>query len=89
MVAAASNGSQFGGYIYTWQVPPRLNVTSPGSSLLLSWPSSTWPYVLQQNSDLTTTNWLDVTAAATLTNGYFQWTAPPLTGNGFYRLRSR
>jgi hypothetical protein len=65
-----------------------MTVAQAGASPLFSWPSSTWPYVLQQNSDLTTTNWLDVTAAATLTNGYFQWIAPPPTANNFYRLRS-
>jgi len=42
--------------------------------------------VLQQNSDLTTTNWLTVTNTPTVTNGQNQAILAPPGGSEFYRL---
>jgi len=42
--------------------------------------------VLQQNSDLGTTNWVNVTNAANFVGGQNQVLIPPLAGNGFFRL---
>jgi hypothetical protein len=74
--------------VYTLQAPPALTLTRSGGDILLSWLSSTWPYLLQQNPDLTTSNWADMTTTPAFTNGYYQLMVPPCAGNRFYRLRS-
>jgi hypothetical protein len=47
-------------------------------------------FVLQQNLDLTTTNWTDVTNTSTLnlTNLQDEVILLPTNGNGFYRLKT-
>jgi hypothetical protein len=93
LVATANAAGFFTpGPIFTWQLVPTLNITVAGTNAVLSWPdlSSTAGYVLQQNSDLTTTNWIDVTDTPTLnlTNLQNQVLLSPTNGNSFYRLRS-
>ena len=73
-------------------------VQTPGAPLLsiartvhntvaVSWPSPSTGYVLQQNSDLTTTNWVDV-AQAPSDNGTTKTVIVNLpTGKMFYRLK--
>jgi hypothetical protein len=70
------------------QMPGVLNLiivpNGPGSVKIL-WPN-TGSYTLQQNSNLTTTNW--VTTGYSITNGFgtnFVTITPP-TGNLFFRL---
>jgi hypothetical protein len=53
---------------------------------LVSWPGVILGYVLQQNSDLTTTNWINVTYPENLVNGQYQVTMPMTSSNVFYRL---
>ena len=58
--------------------------------VILSWTVPAIPFVLQQNSDLTTTNWTDVPATPTLnlTNLHYEESLPaPITGSHFYRLK--
>jgi hypothetical protein len=57
----------------------------------LSWPSWASNFVLQQNFDLASTNWVDVTNQPTLnvTNLSYQVGSPPSSSNTFYRLRQR
>lgn len=76
------------GGIYTWQAVPSLNLGVTNGGLLLSWPylSSTTNYGLQQNGDLTMTNWAAVTNQPGVTNGQYQVMLPPQSGNLFYRL---
>ena len=64
---------------------PTLAISLAGTNKVLSW--SAGNYVLQENSDLQTTNWVTVTNAPTLVNGQNQLMLPPSAGNGFYRLR--
>ncbi len=88
-----------GGYYYSaiggfWsliavvQTPgPILTITFVGpDSVVVSWPSSATNYVLQQNSDLTTTNWSDFggTVSDDGTNKSVTLTLP--TGYLFFRL---
>lgn len=86
MVAAAN-----GGGIYTWQTTPHpvLNVTPSGTNLVLCWIVPSQPFVLQENADLTTTNWTDVATAPVLnlTNLQNQVTLPLPAANRFYRLK--
>jgi hypothetical protein len=43
-------------------------------------------YVLQQNSNLATTNWVNVTNPASMVNGQNQVVVPVNSSNAFYRL---
>ena len=46
-----------------------------------------WPgYILQQNSNLMTTNWINATSAITLVSNEYQVIVSPLIGQQFYRL---
>src|SRR5206468_943717 len=47
-------------------MPPLLTITSSGGNIVLSWTVPSADFVLQQNSDLNTTNWTDVGYAPTL-----------------------
>jgi hypothetical protein len=66
--------------------PAALGVALSSTNLILSWPSPPGDFVLQQNSDLTMTNWLTVTNAPTVTNFQEQVVLPVAAGNYFYRL---
>jgi hypothetical protein len=73
--------------IFEVSLPPAaLGLAPSGTNLLLSWASPPGGFVLQQNSDLTTTNWLTATNTPTITNGQNQVIFSPFTGNEFYRL---
>jgi hypothetical protein len=64
--------------------PPTLKIlpTNPGTALV-SW-SPLWPgYVLQQNTNLCTTSWSDISNPG----GTNQLAISPVTGNKFFRLR--
>jgi hypothetical protein len=68
---------------------PRLTITfnSQLPTVTVSWPSSATNYVLQQNSDLNTANWVN-TGLLITTNGTTESvTISPSTGNLFFRLK--
>ena len=81
----------FDGGIYTWQTTPAplLNITPSGGNFVISWTVPSTSFVLQETSDLSTTNWTDVPTAPTLNfkNLQNQLTLPLHAGTGFYRLR--
>jgi hypothetical protein len=85
LAAVAQNGP-----IYSGQVPLALGIALSGPNALLSWPYSATGFVLEQNPDLTTTNWTEVTdaPALNLTNWQKQLNISPTAGQQFYRLRS-
>ena len=76
--------------IYTSQaVPaPQLGVASGPSNAVISWTIPSTNFVLQQNADLTTTNWSNVTNATVrnLSALQDQVTVCPSAGYNFYRL---
>jgi hypothetical protein len=77
------------GGIYSWQSLPVLRIAPSSGNLLISWQalSSAAGFVLQDNSDLATTNWVIVTNALALSNGLNQVVIPmPVSGSQFYRL---
>jgi hypothetical protein len=83
-IFAATN---LAGPIFEVSLPPvALGIANSGTNLVLSWPSPPGGFVLQQNSELTTTNWLTVTNLTTIANGQNQVLIVPSTGNEFYRL---
>jgi hypothetical protein len=64
-----------------------LNINPSGTNLLVSWPSSTdTNFVLQQNLDLTTTNWMmsDFSISDDGTNKSV--VVIPTSGSDFFRL---
>ncbi len=56
------------------------------TNAVLSWPGDIRGYGPQQNSDLSATNWLDVTNADNVTNGQHRVVVPLVQSNLFYRL---
>ena len=65
---------------------PSAAIQLSGTNALISWPGVTGGYVLQQNADLTTTNWVNVTKPSIVTNGQNQVTLPVGGSNLFFRL---
>jgi len=55
--------------------------------ILITWPAPSTGYVLQVNTDLTTTNWLAVTNPPIVSNGEMTITVSPNVGNRYYRLK--
>jgi hypothetical protein len=68
-------------------LPPRLAVTLSGNNIKIAWPA-TGSYTLQQNSNLTTTNWMASNYSITNFNGSNSITVTPTGGNLFFRLTS-
>jgi hypothetical protein len=88
--AAASDYYPYSGPIVTLFSPSAwLKITPTGGALMLSWLPPSFSFKLQQNSDLTSTNWTNVTTAVVSnpTNLQNEVTLTPQTaGNMFYRL---
>jgi hypothetical protein len=80
-----------GGFWSFFAVPkpdaPPLTIThTSASSVLVSWPSPSTGFVLQQNADLNTTNWVDAPQAVS-DNGTDRFiTVNPSSDRQFYRL---
>ena len=55
--------------------------------MVITWPAPSTGFVLQQNNDLKTTLWGNVTATVTVVNGQNQVIVSPPIGNAFYRLK--
>lgn len=69
-------------------LPPVLNISPASNAVLISW-SATYPnLVLQENNDLTTTNWLTTTNPVVPVGGQNQVLISSPWGNNFYRLES-
>jgi hypothetical protein len=90
-----------GGRIYTLQLPlppvaskpwlASLDIRLVGREARLSWLVPSTSFRLQQNSDLSTTNWTDVPTTLTLsfTDLHYEVNVPLSTGQGFYRLKQQ
>jgi hypothetical protein len=92
--SGAMSGGQYsvtGGFwalISVVQTPgaPTLIITHSGNNVIISWPSPSTGFVLQQNADLNTANWS--TTSGVSDNGTIKsvtLTSP--TGNLFFRLK--
>jgi hypothetical protein len=74
LVAAAAAVDSAGGIYASTSIPaPLVSITSGGGNLLLSWIVPSRDFILQQNPDLTTTSWTDVTATPTLNYANLQY----------------
>lgn len=82
-----------GGGIYVRRTQPNTTLSAKlrGADLLVSWLVPSVNFVLQQNPDIATANWSDVTVAPALnyTNLHYEASVPPGPGAMFYRLASR
>src|SRR6266478_2701952 len=78
----------FWGIIAAIQTPgaPLLSITPSGGSVIISWPSPSTGFNLEQNSSVATTNWTSVGSPSD--NGTTKSiTVSPAIGNKFYRLK--
>lgn len=65
---------------------PLLSITSQPTDVIVSWPAIWTNWVLQQNADVSTTNW-STTSNSTLNDGTNNTTSMPLScSNLFFRL---
>lgn len=68
-------------------VQPTLSLAPAGpGQVTISWPAIWSLYALQQNTNLTTTNWVNVTNSVVVTNGLDEVIVPAAAGAAFYRL---
>ncbi|HUA67712.1 MAG TPA: hypothetical protein VMA13_04120 [Candidatus Saccharimonadales bacterium] len=97
-LASSADGNKLvaadqGGAIYTsFTIPePQLNLVPTNGNLALSWIVPSTNFVLQQNPDLTTENWTDVTnePVLNLTNLQDEVKLPLPASNCFYRLATQ
>jgi uncharacterized repeat protein (TIGR03803 family) len=79
------------GSIYVSQTTPapQMNLAAANGNLMVSWIIPSMNFGLQQNADLTTTNWTDMTnlPVLNLTNLQNEVVLPPPDGNSFFRLK--
>jgi hypothetical protein len=68
-------------------VPPDLAVVRSTNNVVLSWPSGTGDFVLQQNDNLATTNWSDVLVTPDDDGTNKRVTLPGDLQRDFFRLR--
>jgi hypothetical protein len=88
-VGSAPDGSKLVMTSDSSQPAPVLSITLSGNVVIVSWPSSFTGFILQQNGDLTATNWVDVTNAASVVGEQNQVIMSPTNSNNFYRLKSQ
>src|SRR5471032_3135221 len=82
------DGTNLSGQTFQVSLPPAtLAAALSGTNLVLSWPVPPGDFVLQQNSDLTTTNWTAATNAPAITNFQNQAILSMTNRNQFYRLK--
>ena len=80
----------FWGVIAAVQMPgsPLLTITITGpNTVAVSWPYPSSGFQLQQNGDLTTTNWTAVGTLSEHVGDKWQVPVSPPVGNKFYRLK--
>ncbi len=69
---------------------PTLRISQPANgTVMVAWPAAVTGFVLEQNSALETTNWIEITNAPVVVGGERQVTLPVSPGSAFYRLRSQ
>jgi hypothetical protein len=84
VVIPSANGQQFYRLQSDLVVPPLNIFQTATNSLVATWTG----YLLQQNSDLTTTNWVNVTNTITVVGSQYQAVILPLASQQFYRLQN-
>jgi hypothetical protein len=90
---SGGNYSLTGGFwslISVVQMPgaPTLTITHSGGNVMVSWPSPSMGFVLQQNSDLTAANWTTSGFAISSNSATMSITITSPPGNLFFRLKN-
>jgi hypothetical protein len=67
---------------------PILDITLTSNNVVISWSVTYTNLALQENSDLSGTNWTDVTNSVNVVGGENQVLVSASVGNDFYRLKS-
>ena len=85
------SGPGIDGTLDGWQLDiitiPRLGINLPdANTTVVYWPAPSTGFFLQANSDLNTTNWVDVTNAVGFVNGTNQVAISPLSAKQFFRM---
>jgi photosystem II stability/assembly factor-like uncharacterized protein len=88
---AVSDSPNYGIWTSKTIPTPQLNIAPTNSNFKLSWIVLSTNFVLQQNLDLTTTNWVTLTNTPTLnlTNLQNKVVLSPSNSSGFYRLATQ
>jgi hypothetical protein len=90
-LALSADGSTlmaaFDGGIYVSQLP-ALTITRSGSNVIISWPTNTTGFGLQQSSALGSPNWVGVSDPVSIVNARNQVSVTPTNHANFYRLKS-
>ncbi len=66
---------------------PPLAIVHSGESVIVSWPLAATGFVLEQNSALTRSNWMEAPCPYATNATQSSLTVPASVGNTFYRLR--
>lgn len=69
-----------------FQPAPALTIQHTTNGVIIGWPASATGFQLQQNTNLTTTNWVTNTAPTNVVSGTNQVTISPASGTTFFRL---
>jgi hypothetical protein len=78
-------GSMF--YRLAQESTPQLHITRSGTSVIVSWPSPSTGFVLQQTTSLKPVNWTNAPQSASDDGIVKSVTVSPATGNVYYRLK--
>jgi hypothetical protein len=65
---------------------PSLGIQKTTNGVVIGWPASATGFRLQENTDLTTTNWIANSSPTNVVSGTNQVTISPAVGSGFFRL---
>ena len=85
LVAVASDGAVYVSQTQISSFPP-LSISPASNQFVIAWPANATGFVLQQNSNLTTTNWITVTNTVNPTGSQNRVFISPLTTNSYFRL---
>jgi hypothetical protein len=90
MVAAENGGHIHTLHLSPFTLSPSLHMRLSGLNTVISWLVPSMNLTLQQNTDLTSTNWINVTTAPALntTDLHNEITVPSSLGGGYFRLTS-
>ena len=88
-VGSASDGSRLVMTGGASQLMPALAIRHSGGGMVVAWPATFTGYVLQANTDLSSTNWVDVTDPVRTAGDENQVLVSSTSANGFYRLKSQ
>jgi hypothetical protein len=66
---------------------PLLSITFSSGLAVISWPSTSAGFVLQENNNLSLANWTAVAQSMSTNNGQISVTVPASAGYKFYRLK--